>query len=261
MLPKLEMLEISQPSPILNRPGINVAESPNALAISEDFEFAALSVAYNYRKALLAEFSEYLRGNVLEVGAGIGQITEALLASGSINRCVSIEPHSAFYAQLHEKFPGHDVVHGTIEDLKGDEDWDALVSINVLEHIKNDEIELKSYHNRLRKDSGVLCLFVPARMEIYAQIDRDFGHFRRYVKPELGQKLERAGFEVLRLRYYNVAGYFAWWLNFCVLQKRHFSAGSVRFFDRFIFPVVHGFESRICPPFVGQSLLAVARAK
>ena len=261
MLETFEMIEISQQSPILNRPRINVATTPNALAISEDFEFAALSVADNYRKALLCEFSEYMRGNVLEVGAGIGQITEALLANERIKRCVSIEPHSAFYAQLREKFPGHDLVHGTIQDLKGDADWDAVVSINVLEHIKNDEPELKSYHDHLGKSGGVLCLFVPARMEIYAQLDRDFGHFRRYVKPELGQKLERAGFEVLRLHYYNLAGYFAWWLNFCVLRKRGFNAGSVRFFDRFIFPWVHGFESHICPPFVGQSLLAVARAK
>src|SRR5579862_3488237 len=86
----VEMIDISQPSSILNRPTINVVESPNALAISEDFEFAALSVADNYRKALLREFSEYLRGNVLEVGAGIGQITEALLANRGIKRCVSI---------------------------------------------------------------------------------------------------------------------------------------------------------------------------
>lgn len=235
-------------------------ESPNASAISEDFEFAALSVADNYRKALLREFAQYLRGNVLEVGAGIGQITEALLQKNDIRRLVSIEPHLDFYRQLLEKFPKHNVVQGTIEDLKDDGDWNAVVSINVLEHIQNDEAELRSYHERLRKNGGVLCLFVPARMEIYADIDRDFGHFRRYMKPELKQKLERAGFRILRLRYYNIAGYFAWWLNFCVLKTRHFNAGSVRFFDRVIFPFVHGFESRICPPFIGQSLLAAAQA-
>jgi hypothetical protein len=98
-------------------------------------------------------------------------------------------------------------------------------------------------------------------MEIYADIDKDFGHFRRYAKSELKQKLERAGFRILRLRYYNIAGYFAWWLNFCVLKSRHFNVGSVRFFDRVIFPVVHGFESRICPPFIGQSLLVAAKAE
>ena len=229
--------------------------------MSEDFEFAALSVADNYRKALLSEFSEYLRGNVLEVGAGIGRITEALLEKSNIKRFVSIEPDSGFHAQLIEKFPGHSTVRGTIEDLKGDADWDAVISINVLEHIKNDELELKNYHDQLQKNAGVLCLFIPARKEIYAEIDRDFGHFRRYAKQELKQKLERASFQVVRLRYYNIAGYFAWWLNFCLLKNRHFNAGSVRFFDRFIFPVVHGFESRICPPFIGQSLLAVARAR
>jgi SAM-dependent methyltransferase len=240
---------------------VDMTESPNASALTEDFEFAALSVADNYRKALLREFSEYLRGNVVEVGAGIGQITEALLRKSDIERLVSIEPDPGFYAQLTGKFPKHAIVQGTIEDLPGDRNWNAVVSINVLEHIKDDELELKNYHEHLRKNAGVLCLFVPARMEIYAEIDRDFGHFRRYAKPELREKLERAGFQILRLRYYNLAGYFAWWLNFCLLKKRHFNAGSVRFFDRFIFPVVHGFESRISPPIVGQSLLAVARAK
>jgi SAM-dependent methyltransferase len=255
------MAEISGSTPILNRAYLNVAETPNAAANSDDFEFAALSVADNYRKALLREFSQYLRGNVLEVGAGIGQITKALMEKTDIKRFVSIEPDSSFYGQLREKFPGHSIVQGTIQDLKGDGDWDAVVSINVLEHIKDDERELKNYRDQLLKNSGVLCLFVPARMEIYAQLDKDFGHFRRYDRPDLGQKLERAGFEIVRLRYYNVAGYFAWWLNFCLLKKRHFNAGSVRFFDRFIFPVVHGCESRICPPFVGQSLMAIARAK
>jgi SAM-dependent methyltransferase len=255
------MAEISGSTRVLNGAYLNVAETPNAAANSDDFEFAALSVADNYRKALLREFSEYLRGNVLEVGAGIGQITEALVEKSDIKRFVSIEPQPSFFSQLREKFPGHTIIQGTIEDLKGDGDWDAVVNINVLEHIKNDERELKNYHSHLRKNSGVLCLFVPARMEIYSQLDEDFGHFRRYMKPELRQKLEGAGFEIVRLRYYNVAGYFAWWLNFCVLKKRHFNADSVRLFDRFIFPVVHGIESRICPPFVGQSLLAIARAR
>lgn len=255
------MAEISGSTPMLNRAYLNVAETPNAAANSDDFEFAALSVADNYRRALMYDFSEYLRGNVLEVGAGIGQITEALLGKSDIKRLVSIEPHSSFYTQLSEKFPGHTIVQGTIEDVKGQGDWNAVVSINVLEHIKNDERELKNYHDQLLKNSGLLCLFVPARTEIYGQIDEDFGHFRRYMRPELRQKLEGAGFEIVCLRYYNIAGYFAWWLNFCLLKKRHFNAGSVRFFDRFIFPLVHGIESRICPPFVGQSLLAIARAR
>jgi SAM-dependent methyltransferase len=241
---------------------VDMSETPNALTVSEDFEFKALSLADNYRTALLREFSTSLRGHVLEIGAGIGQITDALQQNPNVTRLVSIEPHPVFYAQLQKKFTSHAIINGTISDLPDDENnWDAVASINVLEHIKNDESELKNYHDRLLKNNGTLCLFVPARPEIYAPIDNDFGHFRRYTRPELRQKLERAGFYIQRLHYYNIAGYLAWWLNFCLLKRRHFNPGSVRFFDRFIFPLVHGFESRVCHPFIGQSLLATARAK
>jgi SAM-dependent methyltransferase len=236
-------------------------ESPNALIDTEDFEMAALSQADNYRAALMREFSSSFRGNVLEVGAGIGQITEDLLQKRNIAKLVSVEPHPKFYRQLREKFPKHAIINGTFADMDPGEDWDTIVSINVLEHIQDDERELKDYFHCLAKNIGTLCLFVPARMEIYAEIDKDFGHFRRYTKAGLRKKLKDAGFQIVRMRYYNIAGYFAWWLNFCLLKKRHFKPESVRFFDRFIFPAVYGFESRVCSPFVGQSLIAIARAE
>jgi SAM-dependent methyltransferase len=234
---------------------------PNATAQTEDFEFAALDEAKNYRAALLREFSGQLRGRVLEVGAGIGQITAMLLQNPAVARLVSIEPDAGFCAKFRAAFPAHQIVEGTIADLKGDEPWNAILSVNVLEHIQQDERELAIYREKLARAKGALCLFVPARPEIYAPIDRDFGHFRRYTKPELRRKLAGAGFEIVRLRYYNFVGYFAWWLNFCVLKKRGFDLPSVRFFDRILFPPVHGLETKICAPPFGQSLLAVARAK
>jgi putative colanic acid biosynthesis acetyltransferase WcaF len=82
---------------------------------------------------------------------------------------------------------------------------------------------------------------------------------RRYTRPGLRGELVRAGFKVLRLHYFNCIGYFAWWLNFCLLRKRCFEPEKVRFFDRAIFPLVHTLESRIIRPPFGQSLLAVAK--
>jgi SAM-dependent methyltransferase len=234
---------------------------PNESAQTEDFEFAALSEAKNYRAALLREFSEHLRGQVLEVGAGIGQITKDLLQKPAIAKLISIEPEPKFCARLRATFPAHTIIRGTIEDLKGNESWNAILNVNVLEHIKEDNRELAIYRQKLAREKGTLCLFVPARPEIYAPIDKDFGHFRRYTKLELRRKLEGAGFQILKLRYYNFAGYFAWWLNFCFLKKRGFDLRAVRFFDRIVFPPVHRIESRICPPPIGQSLLAIARAK
>jgi hypothetical protein len=101
---------------------------------------------------------------------------------------------------------------------------------------------------------------VPARPEIFAPIDRDFGHYRRYRKPELKAKLERTGFEIMRLDHFNPLGYLAWWLNFCLLKQRRFSVSAVRFFDRLVFPAARWLESCLGPPPIGQSLIAIARA-
>ena len=106
-----------------------------------------------------------------------------------------------------------------------------------------------------------MCLFVPARPEIYAPIDRDFGHFRRYTRRELRSKLEEAGFKLLQFRYYNFVGYFLWWANFCVLKKRTFDVTKVKVFDRAIFPSIYFFETHVCEPPIGQSLIAIAEAR
>jgi SAM-dependent methyltransferase len=233
---------------------------PNEAAQTDDFEFAALNEAKNYRAALLREFSTHLSGRVIEVGAGIGQITKDLLQNPAISKLISIEPEPKFCERC-ATFPAHTIIQGTIEDLKSEESWNAILNVNVLEHIEDDERELAIYRQKLTREKGTLCLFVPARPEIYAPIDKDFGHFRRYTKLELRQKLESAGFQILKLRYYNFVGYFAWWLSFCILKKRGFDLQAVRFFDRIIFPSFHGIETRIWPPPIGQSLLAVARAR
>jgi len=234
---------------------------PSALAQSEDFEFDALNEAKNYRAALLRDFGSHLRGNVLEVGAGVGQITAGLRQMPEIKKMIAIEPDAGFCEKFRTQFPQQELIHGTVNNLRSEIDWNAILSINVLEHIETDTEELATYHRLLQPARGALCLFVPARPGIYAPIDKDFGHFRRYTRSELRGKLERAGFKPVRLRYYNFAGYFAWWINFCLLSKRSFDVPAVRFFDRMIFPLVHGLESRICPPPIGQSLMAIATAQ
>jgi SAM-dependent methyltransferase len=225
-----------------------------------DFEFAVLGEARNYRRRLIREFGDHLRGHVLEVGAGIGQTTAELRKNPAITRLASIELDARFCDQLRATCPGQTVICGTIADLNDDGKWNAIISINVLEHIEDDEHELAFYSKVLAPQNGVLCLFVPARPEIYAPIDKHFGHYRRYTRPQLRRKLENAGFEILQLTYYNFIGYFGWWLNFCLMKRCNFDLGSVLLFDRVIFPIAHAYESKVHPPPIGQSLIAMARA-
>lgn len=233
-------------------------QHPNEVAHPVDFEFEALREAKNYRVALINEFSPHISGRVLEVGAGIGQITAQLRALPTVQHLLAVEPNPAFCERFRGALPDQPLQQGTVASLADPEPWHAIVSINVLEHVSDDKAELAAFARLLRKGDGRLCLFVPARPEIYAAIDADFGHHRRYTKPGLRRLLEAANFNILRLDYFNLVGYFAWWLNFRVLGHRKFNARTVRLFDRVVFPMAHRMESRLCRPPIGQSLIAIA---
>jgi SAM-dependent methyltransferase len=237
-----------------------IAASIREPAGTQDFEFAALGEATNYRQAVVREFASWLQGRTLEVGAGIGQMTAVLRAQPGISELVAVEPDERFAEKFRRAAPDVRLVHGTAAALGGESAWNAIVSINVLEHIEDDAGELEQYHRLLAERRGALCLFVPARPEIYAPIDGDFGHFRRYTRATLRGKLAKAGFRVVRLRYFNLIGYFAWWWTFRVCKKRRFDVGQVRLFDRRIFPITNAIERGFVSPPVGQSLLAVATA-
>lgn len=82
-------------------------ERPNESALNRSFEFDALNEAENCRRALLREFAGTLRGRVIEVGSGIGQITERLRQIPAITFLQSIEPDAAFCAEFRKNFQHH----------------------------------------------------------------------------------------------------------------------------------------------------------
>ena len=232
---------------------------PNENASNASFEFEALNEAVNYRESLVGEFGPYLYGDVLEVGAGIGQTTRLLSHLTGITNLFAVEPDPPLAAEFARLQPSIPLTQGTVAHFRQPA-IDAIVSVNVLEHIYEDNEELQRYQRLLAPRSGFLCLFVPARQEIYAPLDKDFGHFRRYSKPALAAQMEAAGFRIEHLHYFNFTGYFAWWLNFRLCGQRSFNPQAVRFYDRVIFPVVHTLESKLCRPPIGQSLVAIGRA-
>lgn len=240
----------------MNTPSPNQSRDPGW---NNTFELETLEAAANYHRAIVGEFAPFVGGNVLEIGAGIGRITELLAPLAGVEQVVAVEPQPDFCRRFQARLPGQPLIQGTAQAVPSGRLWHAIVSVNVLEHIQDDAAELRRYHELLAPARGHLCLFVPARQELFAPIDADFGHHRRYARPQLASLLRQAGFGDLRLHYYNLAGYAAWWFYFCLLRRHAFTPSIVRFFDRFIFPPAHWLEANLCRPPLGQSLLAIAR--
>jgi SAM-dependent methyltransferase len=231
----------------------------NQNAISYDFDFGALREAANYQRLLAKELGRFVHGRTLEVGAGIGQMTVRLRALPGVHFLQCVEPEPVLCAQFRRALPEQPLIEGTIHDAPHD-DWDVIVSLNVLEHIEDDREELALYHAMLKRKLGTLALFVPARPELYAPIDRAFGHYRRYGRSEVVSKLDSAGFKIEMIRYYDFSGYFAWLICCRLFRQKNLKPAWVRYFDRLIFPLENFIETKICAPPIGKNLLIIARA-
>lgn len=221
-------------------------------------ELEVMAHAVNYHRWIVAELAPYLGRNLVEVGAGIGDLTRLLLET-PVEKIFAFEPSTDLFAQLSEGLDDESRVSLVNDFVTGatlEAPVDSVAYVNVLEHIEDDRGELKAAASLLRP-GGHLLIFVPALSWLFSEADRAVGHFRRYhLKPLVGM-VEQSGFSVVKARYFDLLGVLPWYLNF-VVMKNSFSAGSVTLYDRVAVPPMRVFEKWVRPP-VGKNILLVAR--
>jgi SAM-dependent methyltransferase len=221
-------------------------------------ELDAMELARNYHRWILETFRPYIRGTVVEIGAGIGTMSE-LIAECSPDTLYCYEPAENLFPVLLQRLAGRANVHAKNAYFNGVTRADAVVLINVLEHIEEDRAMLEHIRRSLT-ESGKLLLFVPALPRIFGSLDEQFGHFRRYTRGQLARLAVSCGFQIELLRYANFPGVFAWYLTGKILRRKTISAGAARWYDLRVVPFVRAIESRIPPP-IGQSLIMVAKMR
>src|SRR5580704_2686712 len=124
-------------------------------------ELELFEKARNWKAYWRAQISGFVRGDVLEVGAGIGANTRTL-AGLKYERWTCLEPDAALAARI-ELPPGgrHETAVGTLADLTAEAQFDAILYIDVLEHIEDDGGEMARAAARL-KAGGALIVLAPA---------------------------------------------------------------------------------------------------
>jgi SAM-dependent methyltransferase len=216
-----------------------------------------LDDAHNYASWIVELMSPYLRGDIIEIGAGHGTMVERLTPHGSVTASELSERAAQL---LRERFAGRpeiQVVEGTAEQVMGTERYDTAVLINVLEHIPDDLGALEAIYEGLRP-GGRVAIFVPAHEALYSPFDHQIGHQRRYRRSLLAQTLTRAGFEIDELRYINFPGVLAWFVVARLLKQKPTHSTMATAFDKVAVPVLRRVEKRWSMP-IGVSLLAIGR--
>jgi SAM-dependent methyltransferase len=236
--------------------------APPAPHTYEGADLEAMVRADNYHAWIVSELAPYLGGDVAEVGAGSGNVSRHLLRAG-VRHLSAVEPSREMYPRLVEALRGEPraTTHRALfEELvpRHRGAFDAVVYVNVLEHVEHDARELRLVHEALRP-GGHVCIFVPALQWLYSAFDASVGHWRRYHRAPLRRLVEDAGFEVVRLRYFDAAGVLPWLVAFRWMG-RSLNPRSVAAYDRWAVPVLRRLERVVTPP-LGKNLLCVARRR
>lgn len=209
---------------------------------------------------MFEHFARYVGDRVLEVGSGIGNLTECFI-DRSLVVATDIEDHHL--VELKERFAHHttftclrvDFMENVVP-LLSPYRFDTIVSTNVLEHIADDRKALRNMHDVLQP-GGHAALLVPAFPFLYGSMDVHLQHHRRYTRAELEQKVREAGFVVVETQWMNMAGIVGWFLNARIRKVRSLPPAQLRLYERLV-PFFRAFEKVVGPPF-GLSLIVVAR--
>jgi len=97
--------------------------------------------------------------------------------------------------------------------------YDAMVLLNVLEHIE-DDVAATGHIARMLKPGGVAVIEVPAGPELFDDYDRQLQHFRRYTLRGICGVIEQAGLVVERRNYLGALIYPAFYLAKKLSQSR-----------------------------------------
>lgn len=224
-------------------------------------ELDVFALAENWKAYYGSFLRPFLAGDVLEVGAGLGATTRAL-CDGTQTRWTCLEPDAALAAGIAARLAEGAlpaccrVVTADVASLPEGDLYDAILYVDVLEHIADDERELAAAARHL-KAGGRLAVLSPAHAWLYTPFDAAIGHHRRYTRATLAAAAP-AGLVLERLDYLDAAGLFLSLGNRLLLRSAHPTAAQILFWDRRVIPVSRVLDRALSRRW-GKSVLGVWR--
>lgn len=136
---------------------------------------------------------------VLDVGAG--EEFGWLSAFGTVTG-VDMEPRVIERKRLQTSTPEQLFVGALPNNMPFVRMFDIVFALDVLEHIEDHESALRVLHDSYISPQGYVVMTMPAHAWLWSPHDTKSAHFRRYTRHELLALLEKTGFTVLSLSYY-----------------------------------------------------------
>lgn len=218
----------------------------------------AMSRANRFNRWMAETIAPWIKGDVLELGAGIGNLTVFLAPRTS--RYIATDTDKEHLRELRSRLDGHGNIEIAVCDFSDQaaasrfhKTADTVICLNVLEHIQNDVESLINIRSCLRPN-GAAIILVPQGPQAFGAMDEVLEHKRRYTAEELRTKMAAAGLRVERMITFNRITWPGWYLNSRILRRRTLSRLQLRLFDMLV-PVWRRIDTHL--PWPATSLIAI----
>jgi len=219
----------------------------------------SLNHVQNINRWMAEQLQPHLGERVLEIGAGIGNLTLYLIPR---QRYVATDIVPAYLDMLRNLGVAKPYLEVRHLDLARSEDFvplegqfDTVVCLNVLEHVPDQAAALANIRRALAP-GGKAVVLVPQGPWLYGSLDRALDHVKRFTPEELDEALRAAGLEVLELQQFNRLGVLGWAVNGRLLGRERLSRVQLKVLNTVI-PAWKGVDHAL--PWPGLSVIAVAR--
>jgi 2-polyprenyl-3-methyl-5-hydroxy-6-metoxy-1,4-benzoquinol methylase len=202
----------------------------------------SISEATRFNQWMYEVTSQNLKGTVLEIGSGIGNISEHYLQAG---RPLMLSDIRTNYCQHLEKEFGHspaclgvmnlDLVHPHFDSIYAQHlgVYDGIFALNVVEHIENDVLAIANC-KKLLKTGGKLVILVPAYAWLYNSFDRALEHYRRYNVRSLKDIFQKNNLKIVHSQYFNAAAIAGWWFSGHILKNEVIPNNQMKFYNALV---------------------------
>lgn len=201
-----------------------------------------ISHATAFNRWMYQNIQPYLKGNILEIGSGIGNISDFVVKDGYT---ITLSDYNPFYFNtLSRKYGSCKNVQEVITIDLQDPDffsaypalyakYDTIFLLNVIEHLQ-DDAKAVEYCAYMLKPAGHLILLAPAYQSLFSRLDAELGHYRRYSLKDFTLLLQQKGFTVVQQQYFNFLGLLGWLFYGRVAGQKQLTAGNINLFNKLV---------------------------
>lgn len=202
----------------------------------------SIAVAKQFNRWMYDTVSPRMKGLILEIGSGIGNISQFFLEDQRSIVLSDIRDNYCDY--LRDKFSESPSLKGVAKiDLTHPEfeteykqylgSFDTVFALNVVEHIEDHQQAITNSY-KLLNTGGRLVILVPAYPALYNTFDTTLEHYRRYTKTDLKRLFDSNGFEIGESYHFNAAGMPGWFLFGSVLRRKIIANQQMKWFDKMV---------------------------